>query len=438
MQYLGKLTYQKGKRVNWQKLIPDCPPYLAAAADAALADVAPAWAAAEAVALTNQARVLAAFHAAGVGEHHLGGTTGYGLDDTGRDKLEEVYARSFGAEAALVRLQISSGTHAIALGLFGSLRPGDELLAAAGTPYDSLQPVIAGAPGSLADWGVTYREVPLGPGGQVDPAAVAAAVGPQTRTVLIQRSRGYSLRPSLSVTRIADLIAAVRAVRPAAVCLVDNCYGEFVEELEPAMVGADLVCGSLIKNPGGGLAPTGGYVAGRADLVERAAARLTAPGVGGDIGPTLGLSRLLFQGFYLAPHVVGEALKGALFTAALFARLGFSVRPGHAEPRTDLIQAVELGSAEALIAFCQAVQRAGAVDAHLHPVPERMPGYADPVVMAAGGFVQGASIELSADGPLRPPFAAYFQGGLTHQHVIWAALKAAAELAGRGLLPAPA
>lgn len=421
--------------MDWTKLVDRLPARLAAAAAAALVAVRPHWDRIEETALYNQARVLTAFHAAGIAEYHFAASTGYGLGDAGRDAVEAVFAAAFGAEAALVRTQIASGTHAISLGLFGVLRPGDELVAALGAPYDSLQPVIRGGTGSLADWGVVYREVPLLAAGAPDLAALQAALGPATRAVLIQRSRGYSLRPSLTVAQVGAVVAAVKAARPDVYCLVDNCYGEFTEEREPTAVGADLIMGSLIKNPGGGLAPTGGYVAGRPDLVAAAAARLTAPGIGAEVGASLGWNRLLLQGFFLAPHTVAEALCGAHFTAAFFTELGFRVRPAFDEPRTDLIQAVELGTPEALVAFCQAVQRAGPVDAHVRAEPEHMAGYADKVIMAAGTFIQGSSVELSADGPLRPPYAAYFQGGLTRQHVIWAALRAAAELAERGFVP---
>lgn len=424
--------------LNWNELFPDLPERLQAAATAALAEVAPHWQRVEAIALYNQAKVLAAFQEAGVADHHFYPSSGYGLDDPGREKLEEVYATVFRAEAALVRWQIASGTHAIALGLFGVLRPGDELLAAVGAPYDSLQPVIRGGGGSLAEWGVAYREVPTRPDGYPDLPAIQAAIAPRTRAVLIQRSRGYSLRPSLTVEQVGEVVAAVKAVRSDVLCLVDNCYGEFAESREPIEVGADLCMGSLIKNPGAGLAPTGGYVVGRRELVEQAAARLTAPGIAGEVGASLTGNRLLFQGLFLAPHTVAEAICGAHFSAAFFARLGLKVRPAFDEPRTDLIQAVELGSAEALVAFCQAVQRSSPVGAHVLPVPERMAGYSDPVIMAAGTFVQGSSIELSADGPLRPPYAAYFQGGLTRQHVILAAVRAARELHSRGLLGAEA
>lgn len=420
--------------MDWQRLVPDLPPHLAAAASGALAAVRPHWQRVEEIALYNQARVLRAFHAAGIAAHHFAGSTGYGLGDAGRAAVEQVFAAAFDAEAALVRTQIASGTHAISLALFGVLRPGDELVAAAGAPYDSLQPVIRGGVGSLAEWGVGYREVPLLATGAPDLAALQAAIGPRTRAVLIQRSRGYSLRPSLTVAAVGEVIAAVKAVRPDVFCLVDNCYGEFAEDREPTAVGADLIMGSLIKNPGGGLAPTGGYVAGKAELVAAAAARLTAPGIGAEVGASLGWNRLLLQGFFLAPHTVAEAICGAHFTAAFFSRLGLPVQPAFDEPRTDLIQAVELRTPEALVAFCQAVQRCGPVDARARAEPELMAGYADPVIMAAGTFIQGSSIELSADGPLRPPYAAYFQGGLTRQHVIWAALRAAAELDARGFL----
>lgn len=412
----------------WHRLLPDLSPRLAHAAAAALSACRPLWSALDETVLLNQAKVLRAMQEAGVADTHFAGSTGYGYSDTGREKVEEVFARTFQAQAALVRVQFASGTHAIASGLFGALRPGDELIAA-GTPYDTLQEVIHRAPGSLQDWGISYREVPI------DPSALREAVTAQTKVVFIQRSRGYSLRPSLSVSAIGELIGAVRQANPHAICLVDNCYGEFVETQEPLEVGADLICGSLIKNPGGGIAPTGGYVAGRRDLVQAAAARLTAPGIGGEVGANLGVNRLFLQGFFLAPHVTGEALRGAIFTAAFFSRLGFTVSPGAAEARTDLIQAVELGGPDRLAAFCQAVQAASPVDAHVRPEPWAMPGYDDPVIMAAGTFIQGSSIELSADGPMRAPYAAYFQGGLTREHVLCAALRAAHTLAQKGLLP---
>ncbi len=417
----------------WQRLQPGLPGRLAEAADRALAMVRPHWDAVDETVMLNQAKVLRAFQEARIGDHHFAATSGYGYNDAGREKIEEVFARVFGAEAGLVRVQFSSGTHAISCGLFGALRAGDRLVAAAGTPYDTLRQVIHGAPGSLTEWGVQYEECPLKDDLTVDLERLAQmAVG--ARVVFIQRSRGYSLRPTLDVEQIGRIIARVKAADPNVICVVDNCYGEFVEEREPAQVGADLVCGSLIKNPGGGIAPTGGYVLGRKDLVERAAARLVAPGIGGEVGANLGFNRLILQGLFLAPHVTGEALKGAQFTAAFFSLLGFGVRPTYDAFRSDLVQAVELGSPEGLIAFCGAVQAASPVDAHARPEPWDMPGYADQVIMAAGTFVQGSSIELSADGPMRAPYAAYFQGGLTRQHVMWAALNAANQLAARGIL----
>jgi cystathionine beta-lyase family protein involved in aluminum resistance len=419
----------------WHRLLPGCPDKLARAAAEAMAKVRPLWAQVDERVLLNQAKVLRAFQEAGVADVHFAESTGYGYSDIGREKIEEVFARTFRTEAALVRAQFASGTHAIACALFGALRAGDRLIAAAGAPYDTLRQVIQGAPGALVEYGIHYEEVPLRDDLTVDlDRVVALAAQPDARAVFIQRSRGYSLRPTLSVAEIGRIIAAVKAVNPAIICIVDNCYGEFTEEQEPSDAGADLVCGSLIKNPGGGIAPTGGYVVGRRDLLERVAARLIAPGIGTEVGANLGVNRLFLQGFFLAPHVTGEALKGAQFTAALFAELGFRVRPAYDAPRSDLVQAVELGTGERLIAFCQAVQRSSPVDAHVRPEPWDMPGYTDQVIMAAGTFVQGSSIELSADGPMRPPYVAYFQGGLTREHVIWAALNAANELMVRGYL----
>lgn len=422
----------------WQRLLPNAPAWLCAAAQDAMDRARPRWAAVEETVLLNQAKVLAAFQEAQISDIHFTFSTGYAYGDIGREKTEEVFSRVFRTEAALVRAQMVSGTHAIATGLFGALKPGDRLVCAVGAPYDTLRTVIQGPPGSLTEWGVIYQEVPLREDLSVDVhAVVAAARQTDTRVVFIQRSRGYSLRPSLTVAQIGEIIAAVKAARPDVICLVDNCYGEFTEESEPSEVGADLVCGSLIKNAGGGVAPTGGYVVGRRDLVERAAARLVAPGIGGEVGPSLGMTRHFLQGLFLAPHVTGEALKGAIFTAAFFGGLGFGVRPAYDAVRSDLVQAVELGTAEGLIAFCEAVQRSSPVDAHVRPEPWDMPGYTDQVIMAAGTFVMGSSIELSADGPMRAPYAAYFQGGLTREHVIWAALNAARSLADRGILKSP-
>ncbi|WP_078060580.1 aminotransferase class I/II-fold pyridoxal phosphate-dependent enzyme [Desulfotomaculum copahuensis] len=408
---------------------------LAALAGEVEQEVIPYYRTVDERALQNHARILAAFHEVRVSDYHLRGGTGYGYGDAGREALEAVYARVFGAESALVRGQIVSGTHAIALCLFGVLRPGDELLAVQGTPYDTLEEMIGlrgEAPGSLKEMGVIYRQVDLLPGGEIDPAGIAAALNPRTRMVMLQRSRGYSLRPSLDMKSMQRLIGLIRDKQPGAVIFVDNCYGEFVEEMEPSAAGADLVAGSLIKNPGGGLAPGGGYVAGRRRYVEMAANRWTAPGIGAEVGPAPDFQRLMFQGLFLAPHVVAEALKGAVFAARLFERLGFPVYPAAGEPRTDIIQAITLGSPRRLEAFCRAIQGASPVDAHVQPKPWDMPGYGDPVIMAAGTFVQGASIELSADAPVREPYVVYMQGGLSKEYVRLAVLEAARAVLSAG------
>lgn len=412
-------------------------PALAELAQRAAARCRPAWDRVEEVAAANHLRVLAAFRAERVVDSDLMGSTGYGYGDVGRDKLDRIFARVFGTEAALVRPQLVSGTHALAAMLFGVLRPGNELLAVTGTPYDTLLPVIGvgeEAPGSLREFGVTYREVPLTPDGRLDDEAATRALRPETRAVLIQRSRGYAWRPSLSVTDIGRLVAAVKAAKPDCLCLVDNCYGEFTETSEPGQMGADLMAGSLIKNPGGGLAPTGGYLAGRAEWVERAAARVTAPGIGGHVGPTMGVLRLMYEGLFLAPHVVGQAVQGAVFAAALLELAGMQTSPRWDEPRTDLIQALRLGSAEALVAFCQGLQKFSPVDSVVRPEPWDMPGYSHQVIMAAGAFTQGSSIELSADAPLRPPFDVFVQGGLTREAVMAGVLGGLQEMAERGLL----
>jgi cystathionine beta-lyase family protein involved in aluminum resistance len=392
---------------------------------------------------SNQLRVIAAFQAARVSEAQFGGSTGYGYGDLGREQIETAFARAFGAEQALVRIQISTGTQALALCLFALLRPGDQLLSATGRPYDSLQSAIgctaAERPmsgrrdhGSLRDFGISYREAALLPDGSPDLAAIGAAITPATRVVLVQKSRGYTLRRSLLSDDIAAICRTVRLAGPQAVVLVDNCYGEFTETCEPCAVGADLCAGSLIKNPGGGLCPTGGYVAGKADLVEQVADRLNAPGLGSQVGPTLGLNRLIAQGFFLAPHTVAESLMGAVYAAALFDLAGFKTFPAVQDRRGDIIQSVELADPEHLVAFCQAIQAASPVDSYVRPEPWAMPGYDDPVIMAAGTFVQGASIELSADGPLRPPFPAYLQGGLMFDHIRLACLLAVQKM---GVLP---
>lgn len=374
----------------------------------------------EARAYANHARLLEGFHRARVSDYHLKGSTGYGYDDAGRESLEKVFAHAFGAEAALVRGQIVSGTHAIAIALFGVLRPGDELLAVQGSPYDTLEELIGkrgNAPGSLKELGVKYQQVELTEEGHLDWQAIGKALTDKTKVVLVQRSRGYAWRPSLELKDLENLVVFIKKKVPGAVFFVDNCYGEFVDTLEPPHVGADLIAGSLIKNPGGGLAPTGGYVAGRKELVQMAANRWTAPGIGAEVGPSLGHQRLLFQGIFMAPHTVCEALKGAVFAARLFERLGFKVSPRYDEQRSDIIQAIALESPERLVAFCRGIQGASPIDAHVLPEPNYMPGYEDDVIMAAGTFVQGASLELTADAPLRQPYSVYLQGGLSKEYV---------------------
>lgn len=366
----------------------------------------------------NQLKVIRAMQAHKVSAECFMGTTGYGYNDLGRDTLEEVYATCFHGEAALVRPQITCGTHALALALMSNLRPGDELLSPAGKPYDTLEEVIGIRPskGSLAEYGVTYRQVDLLPGGAFDYEAIAGAITEKTKLVAIQRSKGYQTRPTFSVAQIGELIAFVKKIKPGLICMVDNCYGEFVEQREPLEAGADMIVGSLIKNPGGGLAPIGGYIAGKKECIENAAYRLTSPGLGKEVGASLGVIQSFYQGLFFAPTVVAAALKSAIFAANIYESLGFPVIPDGSESRHDIIQAVTLNSPEALIAFCKGIQAAAPVDSHVTPEPWDMPGYGDKVIMAAGAFIQGSSIELSADGPLRPPYAAYFQGGLTWPH----------------------
>ncbi|MDR3563513.1 MAG: methionine gamma-lyase family protein [Negativicutes bacterium] len=381
--------------------------------------LAPVFSRIDGVSRSNTARVLDIFRRHQVSDYHFRGSTGYGYGDAGRDKLDAIWAEICGTEKALVRTHFVSGTHALATVLFGLLRPGDELLSVTGAPYDTMQTVIGHpkpTPGSLTEFGITYKELPMGKEGGVDYQGLAAALSSKTRVALIQRSRGYSLRKPLSIADISEVCCKIKELQPECICFVDNCYGEFVETLAPTAVGADIMAGSLIKNPGGGIAPCGGYVAGRTDLVEAAACRLTAPGIGSELGASLIDNRLLFQGLFLAPHVVAQALKGAVFAAGLFAELGYHTLPSYDEPRSDIIQAVELGSPEKMIAFCRGLQRHSPVDSHVTPEPSGMPGYADAVIMAAGAFIQGSSIELSADGPLRPPFIVYLQGGLTFEH----------------------
>jgi cystathionine beta-lyase family protein involved in aluminum resistance len=375
----------------------------------------------------HQASLLTAFQKHKVSESHLHSSTGYGYDDLGRETLEKIVADLFGGELALVRPNIISGTHAIAACLYGSLRPGDEWIALTGRPYDTLFQII-GSPhdgtGSLSDFGIHYHEIGLTSENKVDWTTFQQKVTLNTKLVAIQRSRGYSNRPSFTIAEIANMIEKIRSIVPNAIIFVDNCYGEFVEDQEPLHVGADLIAGSLIKNVGGGLAKSGGYIVGKKLFVERAAARLVAPGIGIEGGATHGHLADYYQGLFLAPHVVGEALKGMIFASALFEEQGYIVSPNYKDKRTDIIQQIELGSAEKLVAFCQAIQAASPIDAHVLPEPSDMPGYPDKVIMAAGTFVQGASIELSADGPLREPYTVYLQGGLTYAHVKIALKKA--------------
>ncbi len=384
----------------------------------------------------NQLKVIKAMQDCQVSEACLLGTTGYGYDDLGRDTLEAVYAKVFRTEDALVRPQITCGTHALALALMSNLRPGDELLSPVGKPYDTLEEVIGIRPskGSLAEYGVTYRQVDLLPDGSFDYEGIKNALNERTRLITIQRSKGYQTRPTLSVTGIGELIAFVKSIRPDVICMVDNCYGEFVETKEPSQVGADMVVGSLIKNPGGGLAPIGGYIAGGKSCVENAAFRLTSPGLGKEVGASLGVLKDFYQGLFLAPTVTASALKGAVFAANLYERLGFDVIPNGSESRHDIIQAITFRHPENVIAFCQGIQAAAPVDSHVVPQAADMPGYDAQVIMAAGAFVSGSSIELSADAPIRPPYAVYFQGGLTWQHAKLGILKTLQFLVNRGLV----
>ncbi|MEW6279521.1 MAG: methionine gamma-lyase family protein [Candidatus Eremiobacterota bacterium] len=385
-------------------------------------------------AAVNQWKVLEALQSEGLSEGHFYGTTGYGFHDTGRELLDRAVARIFGAQAARLRLQIVSGTHAISAALFGCLHPGDELVSLTGPPYDTLLPVLGHecpSPGSLGELGVTYRELDLLPDGSIDLEKVEACMRPGTRAVFLQRSRGYTWRRSVGVEELGECIRRLRRVAPEAVVIVDNCYGELVEPREPTEVGADLVAGSLIKNLGGALAPTGGYLAGSREVVERAMIRITAPGIAAEEGPTLGFNRILTQGLFLAPHIVGQALEGAVWAAWLLEREGYEASPRWDEPRTDLIQAVRLGSVDKQKAFCRGVQRAGAVDHRALPEPVMNPGYRDPILMAGGTFIQGSSIELSADGPLRPPHACYLQGGVSLAQIQLGVLRALEELDSR-------
>lgn len=403
--------------------------------EAVLKRLAPRFQEIDETAEYNQLKVVGAMQECQVSEACLLGTTGYGYNDLGRDRLEEVYAHVFRTEDALVRPQITCGTHALALALMSNLRPGDELLSPVGKPYDTLEEVIGIRPsrGSLAEYGISYRQVELLPDGGFDYEGIRNAINEKTRLVTIQRSKGYQTRPTLSVERIGELISFVKSVKPEVICMVDNCYGEFVEIQEPGEVGADMVVGSLIKNPGGGLAPIGGYIAGKKECVENAAYRLTSPGLGKDVGASLGVLKDFYQGLFLAPSVTAAALKGALFAANLYEPLGYAVVPDARESRHDIIQAITFGSPEGVIAFCQGIQAAAPVDSHVTPEPWDMPGYDAPVIMAAGAFVAGSSIELSADGPIKPPYAVYFQGGLTWQHAKLGILSSLQSVVGRGL-----
>ncbi|GLC79796.1 methionine gamma-lyase family protein [Lacrimispora brassicae] len=384
----------------------------------------------------NQMKVIKAMQENRVSDIHFAATTGYGYNDLGRDTLEAVYASVFHTESALVRPNLISGTHALTVALSGNLRPGDELLSPVGKPYDTLEEVIGirDSVGSLKEYGVIYRQVDLLDQGAFDYESIEKAVNEKTKLVTIQRSKGYDTRPTFSVSQIGELISFIKKLKPDVICMVDNCYGEFVERIEPSDVGADMVVGSLIKNPGGGIAPIGGYIAGRADCIDRASYRLTAPGLGKEVGATLGLNQSFFQGLFLAPTVVAGALKGAVFAANVYEKLGFSVVPDGSQSRHDIIQAVTFGKPEGVIAFCRGIQAAAPVDSFVTPEPWDMPGYDAPVIMAAGAFVQGSSIELSADGPIKPPYAVYFQGGLTWYHAKLGILMSVQKLLEAGLI----
>ena len=397
---------------------------------------APAFARIAEVEEYNGQKVLAAFRRAGISEAHLKGTTGYGYDDRGREGLDTLYAAVFGAEDALVRHTFVSGTHALATALFGVLRPGELLVSVTGSPYDTLEETIGirgEGTGSLMEWGVKYRQIDLLPDGTPDHAAIAQAAK-EARVIYIQRSRGYSLRPSLSVEVIGRIVQTAKARNPGVIVMVDNCYGELVEKREPTEVGVDLMAGSLIKNPGGGIAPTGGYIVGKKELVERCAYRLTCPGMGKEVGCTLDLLRGMYQGIFLAPTVVAAAVKTAVFAAAFYHLLGFEVSPAHDTPRTDIIQSVLTRSPEALCAFCRGIQKGAPVDSFVTPTPWEMPGYDSPVIMAAGAFTMGASIELSADAPLREPYAVWMQGGLTYPTGKAGVVLSAEEMVRNGVL----
>jgi cystathionine beta-lyase family protein involved in aluminum resistance len=386
---------------------------------------------------SNQFRVLQSFQKNRVSDSHFIPTTGYGYDDTGRETLEKIYAEVFGGEAGLVRPQIISGTHAISISLFGILRPGDELLYITGKPYDTLEEIVGirgTGNGSLKEFGISYNTVNLTETGEIDWQAVQKAIKPETKMIGIQRSKGYANRPSFTVAEIGEMVKFVKEIKSDVVVFVDNCYGEFVEDLEPCHVGADLMAGSLIKNPGGGIAKTGGYIVGKTEYVESCSYRMTSPGIGAEAGASLYSLQEMYQGFFMAPHIVAQALKGAVFTAAMLDRLGMNSSPNWDAERTDLIQSVQFDDRDKMVAFCQAIQYASPINSHVTAYPAYMPGYEDDVIMAAGTFIQGASIELTADGPIRPPYVAYVQGGLTYSHVKMAVCLAVDSLIEKGLI----
>lgn len=384
----------------------------------------------------NGAKVLHAMQKNRLSDIHFAATTGYGYNDLGRDVVEHIYADIFKSESGLVRPQLMSGTHALTVALFGNLRPGDELLSPVGKPYDTLEGVIGIKPtcGSLREFGVAYKQVELNEDYSFNYEAIRAAITPKTKMVTIQRSKGYAYRPTFTVAQIGELITFIKSIRRDIICMVDNCYGEFVDTIEPTEVGADLVVGSLIKNPGGGLAPIGGYIVGKEQYVENAAHRLTAPGLGKEVGATLGLNQPILQGLFMAPEVVANALKGAIFAAAIFEKLGFEVMPKANEVRSDIIQAINMQTPEKIIAFCQGIQKGAPVDSFVTPEPWNMPGYDAPVIMAAGAFIQGASIELSADAPIKPPYTVFFQGGLTSYHARLGIMMALQTMKDKGLV----
>ena len=388
------------------------------------------------IAEQNQIKVIKAMQEARFAEEHLGGTTGYGYNDAGREAVEEIYANVFGTEDALVRQQITCGTHALAIALSANLRPGDEILSPVGKVYDTLEGVIGVRPskGSLAEFGITYKQVDLLPNGDFDFEKIKKSINENTKLIEIQRSKGYDVRPTLSVKKIGEVIKFIKDIKPDVICMVDNCYGEFVELIEPSQVGADMVVGSLIKNPGGGLAPIGGYICGTKECIENCAYRLTSPGLGKEVGASLGVTRDIAQGLFLAPTVTAAALKGAIFAANIYEKLGFKTVPDSKESRHDIIQAVEFGKPELIQAFCEGIQAAAPVDSFVTPVPWDMPGYDSQVIMAAGAFVSGASIELSADAPMKEPYAVYFQGGLTYPHAKFGIMMSLQKIVEKGLI----